>query len=231
MLRYTKEGMVVDYENLIVQPLIDRARTTPDFRELMNSDYHVVFVYDSLQIGGSNHFHITDYPYLGKAHTVTSFWKMRQSSWMPVVFDTAPEETGNNAIRGEAYLVNAEVIHLLDRFEMNGRMHRRRKVKIYLEEQELVDFQGSSFQNKPWTDAWMYIGVPSYYTKEDSFHLAHSIRYKGTRFPERTFYEWFPKKVDILEEKVAEGYDLLQGLFQGAEQQHWPNDHNYGGIG
>lgn len=105
-----------------------------------------VFVYGTLKKGFYNHSVIQSGKFLDKG--ILSGALMFKTRSFPVLFE------GDKKIIGEVYEVNPTVFRNLDRLEGNGSMYLREKKPVTL-------LTGGDIE------AWVYFGMPRYWSFED----------------------------------------------------------------
>lgn len=136
--------------------LMARKFFTPDWQDLNEQQYNLVFLWDS---------HMKNFPlhnstltfarYLGRAHTVEKNFSMRVNGVYPFVIQDDSATTKHlqkSAVRGELYAVSPLLMSKLDINCVNGEEMERNKLYVQAYEQPSVMKDGKG----PIVQAWVY---------------------------------------------------------------------------
>ncbi|MFA0520290.1 gamma-glutamylcyclotransferase, partial [Vibrio sp. 10N.222.55.E8] len=99
---------------------------------------HLVFVYGTLRKAQSNHHYLEQSEYLGTFNTPESYALFDLGAYPAMI-------SGNKSIVGEVYLINDDVLALLDRLEEVPVEYRREQIEtifgvawVYLYQRDLT---------------------------------------------------------------------------------------------
>lgn len=162
---------------------------TPDFHILNRYKSIPIFLYGTEMTDGINNDLLRGAKFLGKAHTLSPKFWMKQTSINPIVFDSHLEaHKDNRKVRGEVYEVQVEHVHMLDVFHRNRVSVKRTNRNIIFEDckpQGGKDFKGMSVFN-----CMMYIGSKTYWKDYDLKHRITVSYAKKENIKDTPFYEW-----------------------------------------
>lgn len=144
---------------------------TPDMPQLLQQDFHNVFVYGSLREGFSNHRFMSNSRFVGYGVTTASKWVLttvKGACPYPVALLT-PRKDRQGRIFGEVYKVRPSTMRRLDCLESNGSIYKRWLTNITV----ATDDKGGSKS----ISCWMYRGILNYWsTRTDRLRICK--RYK-----------------------------------------------------
>jgi Gamma-glutamyl cyclotransferase, AIG2-like len=160
---------------------------TPDYMELEEKAFHLLFVYDELQNGHWMHKLIAGSMPEGEAFTVDTFHVYRKRSHeaypIPIllhsqfydVIDTRPgiDEPSFSIplarIRGKLYLVRTERYLAIDNYKLNGIQYKRERVRCVVPFKRRQRITGSAYvalaSSAQIVRAFMYIAIPEFWEK------------------------------------------------------------------
>lgn len=157
---------------------------TPDFLELKKKEYHYVFVYGTLKVGGPLHGVLRGCPFLGDSRTATPGFTMYEyAKKFPVVQKASAPNVASGYIMGEVFVVPPRLFLEIDRIEDQGEMYNREEHFVFLYDQDVK----SKNNLKPYIKAWMYIGNPEFWSNE----CLDKASMKVNRDTGKTYYEFF----------------------------------------
>lgn len=200
------------YNTEVLAELRKRGKETPDWRQLKmdHNDLIPVFVYGTLKTGGRFHGALEGCPTLGEGRTAVAY-KMMSTESYPVVFRDVSSFKKNSTyhVKGEIYLVDIQTMGELDRIEGNGWLYTRKKVFIYL----LDDEQGYKTHNgisKPSMECWVYFGNMEAFGGTDRLNEVSCIRKEGHL--QMYDYNQYQPRLNILSQSSFEAAEIPQFL-------------------
>jgi gamma-glutamylcyclotransferase (GGCT)/AIG2-like uncharacterized protein YtfP len=201
---YEKMTTIVQPPNLkirdVARRLSVRSRLTPDFSTLKKFKSIPLFVYGTEMTDGTDNGLLSGARYLGRAHTLSSKFWMKQTTISPIIFDSLHENhKDNRKVRGEIYEVRVEHIHLLDVFHRNTIATKRTCRNVILE-----DCRPSGARLVPLTDlaiqnCHVYIGKKNYWKDYELQHRMVTSYAKKEGIRDIPFYEWVNWEYDDAE--------------------------------
>lgn len=127
---------------------------TPDWKNLLLHDHHIVFVYGRLRIGEVAGKILSSFPYLGEGKTVVEYVvKNSVSESYPLIFPTKTRIGEACHIYGDLFIVPPEVILELDHVLNNEELVERKKIFCWAKDQKI-----GTDSMRPSVGAWAYLG-------------------------------------------------------------------------
>lgn len=171
----------------IINQLYKRQKFTPDFKKLRLQQNILVFVCDALVYAGSEHKHLVNSKYLGKATSLHDSYALRGSKFA-VLIDHVQAKSEKAKIKGELYAVSPETLLDLDRVRFNTVMHQREERTFFLNDQK---YKTKAGKRVPSVKAWVYLAKKECWNSAD--HLPLFPRYCYAGLKNKMYYEYFPR--------------------------------------
>jgi gamma-glutamylcyclotransferase (GGCT)/AIG2-like uncharacterized protein YtfP len=175
----------------ILRRLKHRNFVTPDMSKLKLVKSIPLFVYGTDMKNGNDHGVLEGAKYLGKGHTLSKKFWMKQTTINPIVFDSVTEgHKDNRQVRGEVYEVQVEHIHLLDVMHRNMISTRRTSRNIVFEDCNPTNGRLHQLKGFSVVNCFMYVGSKHYWKDYELRHRMVESRVKKEGIEDVPFYEW-----------------------------------------
>lgn len=166
----------------LIKPMLNEGVNSFDVPELSHSRHHLVFVYGTLKRNKYAHSRLKNSPLISTAITkAPSFllWQTKGGHAFPVMLIKDKDETGAKHVQGEVYIVDVPTLKSLDRFEQNGDLYRRIKIRVTC----TGDHRGKELS------AWVYIGFKGVWKPEiDEGKMRICPAFKPKKDPNISYY-------------------------------------------
>lgn len=197
----------------LIEKLIERGKKTPDMYDLKFYKKIPFFAYGCDMTGGNDHDLLKGAEYLGRAHTLTENFIMRENRYFPIVSPVEVGYNGRGRIRGEMYNVSVEHIITLDNSNSNTKIFHRVRNRFILEDQYPDCLK--SFKDQKFLQGFMYIGDPQWWEKGALTHRSRRA-FPGHDKLEGMFFQW----EQPIEDEDEWGYGYGRGMGQIGFWQH-----------
>lgn len=179
---------------MIISNLQRRGERTPDINELKFYKKIPFFAYGLDKTHGSDASLLENAEYLGRAHTLSANFVMRENSYFPIVAPVENLHASRGHIRGEMYNVTVEHLIALDNANTNTRIFHRVKNRFLLEDQFPEELK--TFKDLKFIHGYMYIGDTKWWEKSN-IKIRPRTAYPGhDKLADKQFYEWVNKIED-----------------------------------
>lgn len=178
----------------LVSKLTDRMHRTPDISELKFYKRIPFFAYGLDKTGGTDHELLKNAEYLGRAHTISGNFVMRENKYFPIVSPVESEFVNRAYVRGEMYNVAVEHIIALDHANTNTKIFHRVKHRFVLEDQNPECLK--TFKDHKFIQGYMYIGDTKWWEKSNNSLSLRRSYPSDDKLKNKQFYEWLNPQED-----------------------------------